>query len=99
MREVAAEDHIPLIDLYQLSRALIEPMTQEQADRYDTTTHQDAKAEGVTATIPDRTHLNDLGKRTFGDIVAQATYDTVPALKNYIQLTPMPTRTMSGDHH
>jgi lysophospholipase L1-like esterase len=98
-REVATEDHVPLVDLYLLSRAIIEPMTQEQADQYDMTRHPDAKAEGATATTPDRTHLNDLGKRTFGDIVAQAAYDTVPALRRYIQLTPMPTRTMPGDHH
>jgi lysophospholipase L1-like esterase len=98
-REVAAEDHVALVDLYQLSRALIEPMTQEQADQYDATAHVDAKAEGATATTPDRSHLNDLGKRTFGDMVAQAAYDAVPALKPYIQLTPMPTWTISGDHH
>lgn len=99
MREVAAEDHVPLIDLYQLSRALIEPMTQEQADQFDMTRHPDAMAEGATATIPDRTHLNDLGKRTFGDMVVQAAYGAVPALRQYIQLTPMPTRTTSGDQH
>ncbi len=98
-REVAAEDHVALIDLYQLSRALIEPMTQEQADQYDATAHDDAKAEGATETIPDRTHLNDLGKRTFGDIVAQATYDAVPALKPYLQLTPMPAGTMPENQH
>jgi lysophospholipase L1-like esterase len=98
-REVAAEDHVALIDLYQLSRALIEQMTQEQADQYDMISHPDAKAEGATATTPDRTHLNDLGKRVFGDMVAQATYDAAPALKPYIQLTPMPIRAGSGDHH
>jgi lysophospholipase L1-like esterase len=96
---VAAEDHVALVDLYQLSRALIEPMTQEQADQYNMIRHPDAKAEGATATTPDRTHLNDLGKRVFSDMVAQAAYDAVPALKPYIQLTPMPTWTISGDHH
>jgi lysophospholipase L1-like esterase len=99
MREVAAEDHVALVDLYQLSRALIEPMTQEQADQYNMIRHPDAKAEGATATTPDRTHLNDLGKRVFSDMVAQAAYDAVPALRPYIQLTPMPARTISGDHN
>jgi lysophospholipase L1-like esterase len=98
MREVAAEDHVALVDLYKLSRALIEPMTQEQADQYNMIRHPDAKAEGATATTPDRTHLNDFGKRVFGDMVAQAAYDAVPALRPYIQLTPTPDRTMSGDH-
>jgi lysophospholipase L1-like esterase len=99
MREVAAEDHVALVDLYKLSRALIEPMTQEQADQYNMIRHPDAKAEGATATTPDRTHLNDLGKRVFSDMVAQAACDAVPALKPYIQLTPVPPRTISGDHH
>lgn len=83
-REVAAQEHVPLIDLYQLSRKLIEPMTQEQADRFNMLQHEDAKAEGATAAIPDRTHLNTLGKQTFGDMVAQAAYKNVPALKPYI---------------
>jgi hypothetical protein len=47
-------------------------MTQEQADRYDATAHDDAKAERSAATTPDRTHLNELGKKTFGDMVANA---------------------------
>jgi lysophospholipase L1-like esterase len=98
-REVAAEDHVPLIDLYQLSRTLIEPMTQEQADQYDAIGHLDAEAERATATTLDRTHLNALGKHTFGNIVAQASYEAVPALKPYIQLAPTPASTVSGDHH
>lgn len=82
-REVAERDHVPLIDLYRLSRALLAPMTQKQADRYDAnTTH------GVTAPKPDRTHLNALGKRTFGDMVARAASRTVPALRPYIAFSP-----------
>jgi lysophospholipase L1-like esterase len=85
-REVAAEEHIPLLDLYQLSRKLIEPMTQEQADRFNMLHHEDA-TEGA-ATTPDRTHLNALGQQTFGDMVAQAAYWNVPALRPYIQVRP-----------
>jgi lysophospholipase L1-like esterase len=56
MREVAAEEHIPLIDLYQFSRTLLESMTQEQADQFDATDHKDAGAGGSTAAnTPDRT--------------------------------------------
>ena len=83
-REVAAEDHVPVVDLYALSRALLEPMTQQQADRYDATTHPDAGIEGATATQPDRTHLNELGKQTFGDMVAHAAWQNVLALSPYI---------------
>ncbi|MGA2636063.1 MAG: hypothetical protein ABSF16_17655 [Terracidiphilus sp.] len=74
-------------------------MTQEQADQYDAIGHLDAEAERATATTLDRTHLNALGKHTFGNIVAQASYEAVPALKPYIQLAPTPASTVSGDHH
>lgn len=80
-REVAAEEHVQLIDLYALSRALLQNMTQQQADRYDATTHAVAKLEGATAIRPDRTHLNELGKETFGDMVARAAFQSVPALR------------------
>lgn len=85
-REVASEEHAPLIDLYQLSRALLEPMSQAEADRFNATTHEDAATERTTATAPDRTHLNDLGKRTFGDMVAKAASQAIPVLRPYITL-------------
>jgi lysophospholipase L1-like esterase len=85
-REVAANDHVPLIDLYKLSRALLEPMTQEQADRYDRTTNPK----------PDRTHLNALGKRTFGDMVAHAAWQNVPALRPYIAFSPSSGKASAG---
>lgn len=83
-REVAAEDHVPVVDLYALSRALLEPMTQQQADRYDANTHPDAAVEGATTTQPDHTHLNELGKQVFGDMVARAASQNVPTLSPYI---------------
>lgn len=76
-----------MVDLYALSRALLEPMTQQQADRYDATTHPDAAVEGATAIQPDRTHLNELGKQVFGDMVARAASQNLPALKPYITFT------------
>lgn len=82
-REVAAEDHVELIDLYAMSRALLIPMTQEEADRYDLNTRN-----GVIAARPDRTHLNELGKRTFGDMVACAAAQNVPTLRPYIGASP-----------
>jgi lysophospholipase L1-like esterase len=83
-REQGTEDHVPVIDLYQMSVAMLTPMTQAQADRYDATVHADAKAEGATPTTPDRTHLNDLGKATFGDMVASAAYRQIPTLREYM---------------
>jgi lysophospholipase L1-like esterase len=101
MREVAAEEHVPLIDLYRSSRTLLESMTQEQADQFDATNHEDAGsgsstantpdridatnhedagAGNSTANTPDRTHLNLIGKETFGTIVANAAAHAVPAL-------------------
>jgi len=88
-REVATEDHAPLVDLYALSRALLEPMTQQQADRYDATAHPDAGVERATATQPDRTHLNELGKETFGDMVAHAASQNVPDLNPYTFTSPV----------
>ena len=85
-REAASEDHVPLIDLYQLSRSLLETLTQAQADRFDASSHEDAAQERTAAAAPDRTHLNDLGKRTFGDMVAKAAWQQVPALSRYIAL-------------
>ena len=88
-RKVAAEEHVPVVDLYQRSTALLEGMTQEQADRFDAATHADAKAEGASAAKPDRTHLNDLGKETFGEMVVELVAEGVPALKEYVRLRPV----------
>jgi lysophospholipase L1-like esterase len=59
-------------------------MTQLEADQFDSTAHQDARAEGATASKPDRTHLNDLGKQVFGKMVAKAASESVDTLKPYI---------------
>lgn len=83
-REVATEDHVQMIDLYSLSRALLQPMTQQKADRFDATAHDDARAEGAIAARPDRTHLNALGKKTFGEMVAHAASQNLPALRDYL---------------
>jgi hypothetical protein len=83
-RKQAAQDHVPVIDLYQMSVAMLSAMSQKQADGYDANVHEDAKAEGATAAKPDRTRLNDLGKLTFGDMVARAVYRQLPDLKKYM---------------
>lgn len=78
-REVAIEEDVPLIDLYKLSTVFLARMTQQQADRYDKNSH-----DGIIANKPDRTHLNKFGKQTFGDMVANAAAQNVPALSPYI---------------
>ena len=69
-REVAAEEKVTVVDLYQLSTKLLQGMTQEQADTLDADSHPDAKAENGAGAKPDRTHLNDQGKALFGRMVA-----------------------------
>ncbi len=69
-REVAAEEKVTVVDLYQLSTKLLQGMTQEQADTLDADSHPDAKAENGAGSKPDRTHLNEQGKTLFGRLVA-----------------------------
>jgi lysophospholipase L1-like esterase len=68
-RRVAGEEHVSVVDLNRMSAALLNTMTQEQADRFDADFHPDAKAENQQGTH-DRTHLNDYGKKVFGHMVA-----------------------------
>src|SRR6185437_2957465 len=76
MRQVAVEEKVTLVDLYAMSRRLLETLTQQQADAFDATHHPDAKAENSTSIGPDRTHLNDLGKKAFGRMVADGVIRT-----------------------
>ena len=73
-KRVAAEEHVNVVDLLSLSRALLLKKTQVEADTFDATAHADARAENGSAgpgTVkPDRTHLNDRGKAVFGRMVA-----------------------------
>ncbi|WP_419805273.1 rhamnogalacturonan acetylesterase [Terriglobus sp.] len=73
-KRVAAEEHVNVVDLLSLSRALLEKETQAEADTLDAVAHADAKAENGSAgpgvAKPDRTHLNDKGKAIFGRMVA-----------------------------
>jgi lysophospholipase L1-like esterase len=68
-KKVGAELGITVVDLNAQSTALLNKMTQEQADGFDMTGHEDAKAENG-ATKLDRTHLNAHGQEVFGRMVA-----------------------------
>jgi lysophospholipase L1-like esterase len=69
MRKVAGKDDVTLVDLYGMSRHLLQGMNQEAADQFDAAGHPDASQENGVAK-PDRTHLNEHGKQVFGRFVA-----------------------------
>jgi lysophospholipase L1-like esterase len=71
-KEVGARNHITVIELNALSTALLNRMTQAEADKFDRGS-PDPTATGVDAVQPgklDRTHLNPYGQKVFGRIVA-----------------------------
>jgi lysophospholipase L1-like esterase len=68
-RRVAAEENVTFIDLLGLSTAVLAKGTQEDADKFNATGHDDARAEQGKSGL-DRTHLNQLGQKVFGRIVA-----------------------------
>ncbi len=68
-RHVAEEEDVTFVDLLSLSDAVLNGMTQAQADDFDATGHPDQHAEAAAIKL-DRTHLNDRGKKVFGRIVA-----------------------------
>jgi lysophospholipase L1-like esterase len=72
-RDLGAKDFITVVDLNALSTAMLNRMTQEQADEFDAELHPDAKAENTANPQPklDRTHLNPHGQQVFGRIVAE----------------------------
>ena len=90
MHQVADEEDVTIVDLLSMSRRLLSPMDQQQADQFDAEAHPDAKAENAPAK-PDRTHLNEHGKQVFGRLVA----DNV--IRTQVELGPnvngVPTQT------
>jgi lysophospholipase L1-like esterase len=68
-RRVGMEENVTVVDLNAMSTKLLEGMTQEQADQFDATGHEDQRAENKKSTI-DRTHLNPKGQALFGRMVA-----------------------------
>lgn len=74
-RKVGAELDLTVVDLNAMSTALLNHMTQAQADEYDAVAHVDAAAENKTPAL-DRTHLNPHGQEVFGRMVADAVVRT-----------------------
>ena len=75
-KRVGAEEYVTVIDLNQMSVALLHKMNQEEADKFDAVAHPDAKAENAAPAKPDRTHLNPYGQKVFGRMVADAIVKT-----------------------
>ena len=88
-KEVGAKNYITVIDLNQMSTAILNRMTQAEADKFDkgndpdtgkpVAVAADATATGVDAPAPaalDRTHLNPYGQKVFGRLVADAIVKT-----------------------
>jgi lysophospholipase L1-like esterase len=69
-KAVAAKDFITVVDLNALSTAMLNRMTQEQADKFNAV-GQALEREAVGKSGTDRTHLNPYGKKVFGRIVAE----------------------------
>jgi lysophospholipase L1-like esterase len=78
-RHVGSEEQVAVIDLNALSTALLDTMTQTQADEFDAVTHPDAKAENTKSSL-DRTHLNPHGQDVFGRMMADGLAKAVPEL-------------------
>lgn len=88
-RRVAAEEHVPCIDLHTASMKLLATLTQERADQYDATAHPDAKQENQQRG-PDRTHLNHAGQMLFGRMVLEAFVRVCPEWQPQTPLPPAP---------
>jgi lysophospholipase L1-like esterase len=78
-KRVGNEEYVTVIDLNSISKTMLKTMTQEQADQFDAT-GQEQERLAVNKVAVDRTHLNPLGKKVFGRIVADNLIRTQVAL-------------------
>jgi lysophospholipase L1-like esterase len=82
-RKAGLEEHVSVIDLNAISTTMLNHMTQAEADRFNAVDQEKERlAVGKTAT--DRTHLNAMGQKTFGRIVAEQLAEKQPELRKYI---------------
>jgi lysophospholipase L1-like esterase len=92
-RAVGEKDHVAVIELNALSTALLDRMTQADADKFDRGS-PDPTATGIDATQPgtlDRTHLNPYGQKVFGRVVAGELARVHPELSQDVLPTPAAT--------
>jgi lysophospholipase L1-like esterase len=83
MKQVAAEMHVPLIDLHQLSQTYLEKIGEAAGNKLGAT-----KKDANGNTVPDKTHFNLAGSYVFGRMVAEAMGRTVPELAQYVKPVP-----------
>lgn len=82
-RKVGLAEHVSVIDLNAISTAMLNHMTQAEADRFNAVDQEKERlAVGKSAT--DRTHLNPMGQKTFGRIVADELAQKQPELRKYV---------------
>ena len=86
VKEIAAEKHVPLVDLHARSKALCERLGREGCLVFSPTKTVDGK------TVPDGTHLNEEGYVMFGELVASELRAAVPALATILRTEPLTRR-------
>jgi pectinesterase len=84
VKAVAAEKHVPVIDLHARSIELLDRLGPEASAEFDPRPRADADAEAKAAG-PDKTHLSPRGSEVFGAMVADELRKVEPALAPYIK--------------
>ena len=90
-RGVAAKEDLTFVDLLSMSNAFLAKGTQEDADKFNAVGHQDARAEQGKSKV-DRTHLDPLGQKVFGRMVADNLVRTVVELGPDVMGEPASTQ-------
>jgi pectinesterase len=85
VKRLAAEKHVPLIDLHASSIAWCESLGPETCSQFNVT---DAKGQ------IDRTHIGPDGSLAFARLVIAGLREAVPALVPYLRDTPAPADTI-----
>jgi pectinesterase len=87
VKEIAAEKHVPLIDLHARSIELYEKLGKARVNELSPkkTPRLDKAEQGNKAEVLDGTHLNAKGSAVVGPIVAEELKKAVPELAPYIK--------------
>ena len=83
MKEVATEQHVPLIDLQSRSITYLDSIGEEAGNKLGLT-----KKDKDGKVVPDKTHLNLQGSYAFGRMVAENLGKVEPALAKYVLRDP-----------
>ena len=84
VKQIAAEKHVPLIDLHARSIELYEKMGAEKVKEIEPFKKPKAGEPAPAEKTYDGTHLNAKGSAIIGAIVAEELKKDVPALAPYI---------------